>query len=334
MKVSEIPFDPDIGLEGLELLRSQKGELPKTGINFTVSRRSPEGGVILDAYRSQPCHGRLQNSGMFEMCATSINPGQMDGLYEYFVRDSPFGRFILNRDTFQEDGFIAVTGDLYYPFQNCLNIFARQSGEGNGPWMQGQFDDFISRGVPPLVALLVVSSTTMLKDTQWDTTNVAFRSSHSLVSCLSVDGLKNFFAGDAVSYVDDKVNRPTNKPSSFYNGVYVWEKTGTCKPQDVSWLSVCFTKNKDAIMKGRGVKKSLSPFAIESTSNFNAIRRNEFNEHALPFLLDIYYAATRIKTPSAPARSDGETLSTPGTGVTDTVQEHGNAFARAVGVRN
>lgn len=337
MLVSEIPFDPEKGLEGLEMLRNKNTLKGGSSIRFAVARRKDNrrnGKVWVETYVGQPCHGRLQGSGMFEMCATGINPGQMDGMHEYFVKDSPFSRFILNRDTYNKDGFIAVTGDLWYPFQNCLNIFCRQSAEGYGAYMQPQFDDFISRGVPPLLALLIVTSTTMFRDNLKPTTNVAFRSGHSLVSSLTVEGLRNFLATDAVGYVADSDNRPAVKPTNYYNGIFTWEKDRKFPSSGTDWLSVIFNARKTEILKGRGVKRSLSPFEMNNNANYPAIRRNEFNDHALPFLLDVYYSVNGKDRIPTPARPTGEIVRQACDGVVDAVQEYGHAFARAVGIRD
>jgi len=299
MKLSEIPFDPEKGMEGLRMLQKSKNILEGSSIRFTVSR--PDGDKHkLETFSFQPCHGRLQGSGIFDMCATGITKNCMNGMHKYFVEDSQFSRFILNRETVEKDGFICVTGDLWYPFQNCLNIFARQSTEGLGDVMQEQFDEFIKRGVPPLVALFIVTSTTMFKGSGPDTKNVSFRSSHSLVSSLSVEGVRNFFSGEAVGYVNNSSNKPTTNPASFYKGVLTWEKDLKTCPSVSQWLSVAFMKNKENILKGRGAKKSYSPFVnVEANNSYPAIRRNEFNEYALPFLLDIYDSVNhdRVATP-------------------------------------
>jgi len=343
MLVSEIPFDPEKGLEGLEMLRKSAVDLKylrTSGIRFSVARRDACGKVYLQTLTKEPCHGRLQGNGRFDMCATGIDYEVLPSAYDYFVKGSPFGRFVLNRDTYAEDGFIAITGDLWYPFQNCLNIFCRSTGDNFGSSMEASFKDFISRGVPPLVALLVVTSTTMFRDHLPDTMNVGFRSSHSLVSYLSVDGLRNFFSENAVAYQHNSDNRPTVNPTNYNGGVYVWEKTGACAKEGLNWLSVAFAAREAEIMKNRGVKRSLSPFDTKSASNTRYFRRNEFNDHALPFLLDVYYSVNKDRIPAerssfpTPSRPAGETVCQTSVGVVDAVQEHGNAFARAVGVRN
>lgn len=340
MKLSEIPFDNTIGLKGLELLRKKPPSGMTYGVSFSAIRRSMTGGLEIDTYANQPCHGRLRGKGMFEMCATAITKGSMDGLYEFFINGTDFGRFILNRDKYQEDGFIAVTGDLWYPFQNCLNIFARQSREGYGKWMQKQFDEFISMGVPPLVALLIVSSTTMYKDYSPDTTNVSYRSTHSLTAGLSMDGLRNFFAGYAVGYVHNTENKPTITPIDFERGVYVWEKDHAPPRFENRWLNVCWDKNEEDVLKKRGSKKSYNPFDANTNDAYPAFRRNEFNDFVLPFLLDVYYSVQgrdQIATPSRGKTSTGpagEPLRSSSSGIVETIQEYGNAFARAVSVRN
>ena len=172
----------------------------------------------------------------------------------------------------------------------------------------------------------------MFRDKLPPTTNVAFRSSHSFVSSLTVEGLRCFLAADAVRYVNDGENRPTIKPTNFYSGVYVWEKERKLPRAGMDWLSVIFNTHKQDILKSRGAKKSFSPFDNVTTANYPAIRRTEFNDYALPFLLDVYYSVNkdRIATP----RSAGEVVREACDGIVDTVQKHGHAFARAVGIRD
>jgi len=299
VKISDIVVTPSMDLaKAKKIFDDRKPQFcyPAAGISFCrVTKTGP-----VTIYVAQPCHGRLQGNPGASYVATRVSPRlEQMAFFKWWTTESYAAPFIMNADTALEDGYVIITGDIYFPFMNCLNITARSFYEK--PYKAEYFGKLVSKGVPHPVAFAVVFGTnwSYFKDIARPTSKVGPESVHSPLSYLSVEGLTNFFKGIAPGYKTADNQKYSTVNGDFNGGVFVWEENGY-QPRHAYVTSLY---NTDPVFKGlvdkfRGVKTTKAAFdnpfkrVADGLSTLCYLNCKEFEDVLIPYVTQIYNEVT------------------------------------------
>lgn len=269
-----------------------------SGIAFCIHHKK----TGYETFQQQPCHGRLSGKTGVTFVATAINnchsPSDVKKKHstfiDWWVNRSYASPFILNPSTCQEDGFTAVTGDLWFPFMNCLNIVNRSFCEK--PWEASAWADLVEKGVPEEVAFVVAFSTTYGSITaNLDVAKGYFQTSHVPIQNMGVSGLKNFFLQDATRYVDGKTGWFSEKNGNYSGGIQTF---GECR--DYGWMKEIYSDVtfRRMIDEYRGVNTKENSFKnpfLRQGGNLSEhlYTKKEFDDVVIPYLISIYEGVSK-----------------------------------------
>ena len=295
MLIADIPQSFSGPADWKERIDKRKGSFVGSDRGIAFARMDKKN--VVNPYSNQPCHGALSGTRGL-LVATSIygRPSDRDSeakkvFLDWWVNRSYASGFIMNAATYLEDEYIAVTGDLWFPFMNCLNIVNRSIYEK--PWQFKTFYDLVQKGVPEEVAFVVCFSTTYTDQKTVigkNTNKVYYQGSHCPFGSMSVEGLKNFFRQDAPGYKPEKTGWFSTDNGNFYGGIHSFVTDGDTK----NWMSEFYDdktfRKAIAVFRKEEVAAFKNPFRrtnmVASPSYYNV---EEYDDVVIPFMTEIYH---------------------------------------------
>lgn len=236
MNINDIKFEPKASEEvierGKQWLVSEKPGFSSTAAFAIMGENGKQ-----SCHPSAPCHGAINSpinfnpaivatSNRWEKNASKVEEEDAEFFLNWFLNDSHYGRFILNRDDPEfclHYGFI-VSADIYTPLMQNILIITRHFYEVNS----ARFTDFrkyVQNGGNPYLAFnafmcsywSVRGSTTPLSAV------VQSYGGHRAHNLFTLAGLNNFISGELGHLVEEEfVNNPefyySNKNTDYYGG--------------------------------------------------------------------------------------------------------------------
>ena len=229
MLIQDVKFEPSFTKKEFEAAKNfLVAEQEKFGITANFARILKGGGV--QNFARNHCHAMIGDQCDEEIVLVSTEISQrthskslIKGFLSWFLNDSPFGRFIVNRDDFEfclNYGLI-VSADIPQPILQAIMIISRHPHECSAQAFE-KFDELVSKGINSNISFIVCFCST------WSTSVkvnhiVGSKGAHRSFHILPLDDLKNFVSGELGqaypdTFYNDKRNHYRHLQSIY--GVY------------------------------------------------------------------------------------------------------------------
>lgn len=233
---------------------------------------------------SQQCHAAIGDNTdkKISLVATEISqrnkfgvkPESSECFLRWFLNESWFGRFIVNREDFEfcRDYGIIVSADIPQPFLQAIMIISRHFHECSLQAFE-KFEELTKKGINGNIAYLFCFCSTFSASERNNTLFIC-KTGHRAFPVFQIDSLRNFLIGELGDVSDDKkyleaeyhyrVNQSIYGVSQMFHTKKDWSRVN---PNVISSGRTEFpTAVTDLILNDDAFKKAFRDYRKEQTS--------------------------------------------------------------------
>ena len=241
MLIQDVKFEPSFTKEELEAAKNFLLTKKKDFGIIANFARILKGGNVQDYSRSH-CHARIGDNSATDIVLVSteiskraLGKSVTKGFLSWLLNDSPFGRFIVNRDDFEfcQDYGLIVSADIPQPILQAIMIISRHPHECSAQAFE-KFDELVSKDINSNLAFIVCFCST------WSTSVkinhiVGSKGAHRAFHILPLDDLKNFVSGELGGGYSDTYYNAKGNHYRHHQSIYGVYKLFAQRDRGTTW---------------------------------------------------------------------------------------------------